>query len=344
MGARVAEVSLWESELRAGTLPPICIKSGRPADGKFTFEFVTLESPRWTLVSYLVRPSLLPSRIGPVWAALPVTRRWLWTFAITYGLRILGLAVAIPCLLLLWFLPQAPRLALGSSALIGSLTSIVALRLFIHQRPSGVVHRATTRQLWIHLSDVHPNFVAGVEASLQTAASPISQNAIGVSPDGFWYWDGSRWLSTISPDGLWRWDGLQWAPASRSRMPVPPPIDRWQPTAVPAWGPSSGLRQFLLVILVVTSVITGLLALFGLLGVTTGPGPVDLFVFFVILFALSIAATVGVARRTAWARVIAIIAGSAVSLTCLGLVLGIPIIIAAARAPLRAKVPPITLP
>jgi hypothetical protein len=101
--------------------------------------------------------------------------------------------------------------------------------------------------------------------------------------------------------------------------------------------------------LVVTSVVTGLLALFGLLGVTTGPGPVDvsvifLFVVFVVLFALPVAATVGVARRADWARVIAIIAGIAVSLTCVGLVLGIPIIIAAARAPLRADVSPITPP
>jgi len=83
-------------------------------------------------------------------------------------------------------------------------------------------------------------------------------------------------------------------------------------------GPSSGLRQFPLVIHVVTSVFTGLLALFGVLCVTTGPGPVHLFVFFVVLFALSIAATVGVAGRAAWARLIAIIAGIAVSRPALG--------------------------
>jgi hypothetical protein len=140
----VAEVSLWEGELRAATLPPICIKSGQPADAKFTFEFVTLESPTWTLVSHFVRASLLPSRIGPVRAALPVTRAWRLRFAAPYGLRIVGLAVALPCLLLLWFLPQAPRLALAISALIGSLTSMVAQLLFSRERPSGVVYRAPT--------------------------------------------------------------------------------------------------------------------------------------------------------------------------------------------------------
>jgi hypothetical protein len=76
--------------------------------------------------------------------------------------------------------------------------------------------------------------------------------------------------------------------------------------------------------LVVTSVITGLLALFGLLAVTTAPSPLDLsviflFVIFVVLFTVPVAATVGVARRARWARVFAIIAGISVSLTCLGL-------------------------
>jgi hypothetical protein len=93
---------------------------------------------------------------------------------------------------------------------------------------------------------------------------------------------------------------------------------------------------FLLVTLIVTAVITGLFTLFGFLGVTGGAtdsGPVILFIAFVALFGLSLAATVGVARRERWARVVAIVSGVAVSLTCLGLVLGIPIIVTAARAP-----------
>jgi hypothetical protein len=348
-GRRVAEVSLWEGELRAATLPRICVKSGQPADANFTFEYVTLESPTWTLVSRFVRASLLPSRIGPVRASLPVTRAWLLRFAALYGIRILGLAVALPCLLLLWFLPQAPRLALASSAIVGSLISMVAQLVFSRDRPSGIVHRTPTGQLWIHLRDVHPNFVAAVEASQPAAASAISQNAGGLSPDRLWYWDGARWLSAISPDRVWRWDGAQWVPASESPVPSAPPLERWQPAAVASSAPSPGLRQFLLVVLVVTSVITGLLALFGLLGVAAGPGHLDLnvlplFLIFVVLFALPVAATVGVVRRANWARVVAIIAGVAVSLTCLGLVLGIPIIIAAARTPLRAKASPITGP
>lgn len=34
------------------------------------------------------------------------------------------------------------------------------------------------------------------------------------SPDGMYYWDGSRWVSTISPDRRFRWDGSSWVPVA----------------------------------------------------------------------------------------------------------------------------------
>jgi len=41
-----------------------------------------------------------------------------------------------------------------------------------------------------------------------------------ISPDGQWFWDGQKWLTTLSPDGKFRWDGQAWtrsgaAPATR---------------------------------------------------------------------------------------------------------------------------------
>lgn len=36
------------------------------------------------------------------------------------------------------------------------------------------------------------------------------------SPDGLYYWDGQRWLSTISPDGRFRWNGSAWVPTGQS--------------------------------------------------------------------------------------------------------------------------------
>lgn len=34
-----------------------------------------------------------------------------------------------------------------------------------------------------------------------------------VSPDGQWYWDGQKWITTLSPDGQSRWDGRGWIAA-----------------------------------------------------------------------------------------------------------------------------------
>ena len=156
-----------------------------------------------------------------------------------------------------------------------------------------------------------------------------------VQPSGHW-----------SPDRLWWWDGMQWVPAHQA--PLPPP-----PAAPPAYhygaasnplAPSPGLRPFLIVVLILDSALTGSIALGGVLAVSSGANDGSSLVFwlvFVVLFALTVAALVGVIVRARWARWAAIAAGVAVSLTCAGLVLGIPIIIAAARAPLaRAPAPP----
>jgi hypothetical protein len=35
-----------------------------------------------------------------------------------------------------------------------------------------------------------------------------------LSPDGNYYWDGTRWASAVSPDGAWRWDGAGWRAAA----------------------------------------------------------------------------------------------------------------------------------
>jgi serine/threonine-protein kinase len=35
-----------------------------------------------------------------------------------------------------------------------------------------------------------------------------------LSPDGQWFWDGQKWMTTLSPDARFRWDGRQWAASS----------------------------------------------------------------------------------------------------------------------------------
>ncbi len=40
-----------------------------------------------------------------------------------------------------------------------------------------------------------------------------------LSPDGQWFWDGQKWISTLSPDGQFRWDGTQWTKSSPPAVP-----------------------------------------------------------------------------------------------------------------------------
>jgi hypothetical protein len=36
-----------------------------------------------------------------------------------------------------------------------------------------------------------------------------------LSDDGNWYWEGTKWVSTLSPDGKYRWTGTAWAPVRK---------------------------------------------------------------------------------------------------------------------------------
>lgn len=120
----------------------------------------------------------------------------------------------------------------------------------------------------------------------------------------------------------------------------PPPSAMAYGYGAPApyvWKPSPGLRTFLIVALAVDVAATGFMSLFGLLGTVGSSDPTSgivLWLFFVVLLALALVALIAVIARVGWARWVALAAGVAVCLTCLGAIIGIPIIVAAARAPL----------
>ena len=143
---------------------------------------------------------------------------------------------------------------------------------------------------------------------------------------------------------MWWWDGTRWVPAGQAPMPPPPSLPPSYANLPPAytfarqaWRPSPGLRTFLIVVLAIDVAVTGLMSLFGVLGVAGGadePSGAILLAVFLVLLALAVPALIGVIVRAAWARWVALAAGIAVCLTCLGLIIGIPIIVAAARAPL----------
>ncbi len=54
-----------------------------------------------------------------------------------------------------------------------------------------------------------------------------------LSDDGLYYWDGSRWISTLSPDGRWRWNGSGWVPVAAMVAPAFAPYPSYQQPASP---------------------------------------------------------------------------------------------------------------
>jgi hypothetical protein len=165
------------------------------------------------------------------------------------------------------------------------------------------------------------------------------------SPDGQWWWDGSRWrarsesLTPVAPSYP--------LPQLPPGYPMPPPgypmpAPIVQMPAPIAMRPAPGLRMFLLIVLGVSGLFTGIFFSAGLSAVTNGSnttGDILLFAFFTAVFALQVLAFVGVAIRARWSRWAAMIAGIGMMLTDIGIVLAIPIWIAAARAPDLTKKP-----
>gem|GEM_PF-2386967 len=122
-----------------------------------------------------------------------------------------------------------------------------------------------------------------------------------------------------------------------------PPAGDWAPPPVQSHAPvqakpTLGLRVLLLVALAATGMISALFSFFGLLGLSNGAtstGDILFAAVVLFLFAASLLAFAGILIQASWARPAAIIAGTAISLTCVGLVVGIPILIAASRANLN---------
>jgi YVTN family beta-propeller protein len=228
-------VPIWARELRAGALPPICVKSGRPSDSRLTFQFVTYGRPAWFLLGPMLARVTGRKAQGP----LPVTRRWRIIF-ITFRAAAIGFAalaflaywspVGVPSTWLPWTLGGG----LGAFGLY-----VVAHTLYAGLRPKGFVHATETGELWVELRDVHPNFVAAFAAAAATAhdSSPnptpsptLDTSALGghktgqLSPDRRWYWDGAQWVSVYSADRRSWWDGAASRATPRSVPKAVAPI------------------------------------------------------------------------------------------------------------------------
>ena len=121
-------------------------------------------------------------------------------------------------------------------------------------------------------------------------------------------------------------------------MPGPAPIFQMPPPVLVQ--PSPGLRIVLIVSLSLAALLTGLVLFVAIFGTASDSssgisisGDIVFLVIAVALFVVTVLALIGSVIRARWSRVVAIIAGVAVTLTCIGALVGVPIVVTAARAP-----------
>lgn len=129
----------------------------------------------------------------------------------------------------------------------------------------------------------------------------------------------------------------------------PPPPMYYPPPPPPGYGgtsilgqPSPGLRIVLIVALVIEALASGLLSFAFIVAAVSGGQDAFGYILGALcigVFLVSCLAVLGAILRTPWSRWMAIAAGILITWTCVGAVLGIPILVTAARAPDLAKKP-----
>jgi len=152
----MAEVSIWEGEFRAGSIPRLCVKSGKTADASLTFEFAT---DAWIWIMF----------VGPIGGrratvALPLTRRWRRIFVVFRSIAITTGLAAVIALFSTAAFTEAARPAVVGFAFGAIATGFVVYVLYAGLRPKGDVYATPTGHRWIRLRDVHARFVAAVDA------------------------------------------------------------------------------------------------------------------------------------------------------------------------------------
>ena len=171
------DVAIWEAEFREHRVPPVCMKSGAPADGTWTAPYVF-------------------SSAGVKRVQLPLAGMWLGRFTALLVGRVVCLAIGFPLFGVFYLVPNVPeqvRLLALVALVLGAIAGIM-LRLLL---PQWSAHRLPSGQAWLNFVGVHPMFINAMNRSRLAGPSVFS-------PDMVWYWDGARWTSNKLPAQWWR--------------------------------------------------------------------------------------------------------------------------------------------
>ena len=156
--ARATRVAIWASELEAGALPPVCVKSGRPADSTLTFEFH--KQSQLAIFAFGLLGLLAGKRVH---GRLPMTRRWRRTFIAFRAVAIMAAAIAVAAIFSIGAVDSSMRPAWFLFALAMFVAYVVTHTLYAGLRPKGDVDTTPEGLVWVELAGVHPNFVAALE-------------------------------------------------------------------------------------------------------------------------------------------------------------------------------------
>lgn len=168
------------------------------------------------------------------------------------------------------------------------------------------------------------------------------------SPDGQWWWDGTRWRprneQVPPPAPAYPMPPQPYDYPGGYPMPGPAPMFQMPPPVVVQ--PSPGLRIVLIVSLCLAAVLTALATLAAIFGTVSDSssgisisGDIVFLVIALAMFVITALALVGSVIRASWSRWVAIVAGIVMTLTCIGALVGIPILVTAARAPHLTRKP-----
>jgi hypothetical protein len=153
----MARVAARVADFEAGTLPPVCAKTGEPTDGQVKIRFSSAPGWTWILLFFGIFPFLIAQHYATVHVngLLPLSdvaqRRVKMFNRVFVGL------VALSCVvILIGFLTESHFVLVGLVMLVAAVFILAFGQLFV--LPSGQVSGE-----WVWLSSVHERFARDVD-------------------------------------------------------------------------------------------------------------------------------------------------------------------------------------